>query len=877
MTEDVRPDPEELLKMIQSNEHKRGKGRLKIFLGMAAGVGKTYTMLEAAQKKMEEGFDVIVGNVETHGRSETARLLGPLKRIPLKEIVYKEKTFCDLNLDEVIKLHPQLVLIDELAHTNVPGSKHVKRWQDVVEILEAGIDVFTTINIQHVESYKDIVEGIVGIKIGETVPDHVIERAADIELVDIPPAELLQRLREGKVYTGDLGEVALKNFFQEDRLTGLRELALRFTAEMVDLELHEMFATLKRQTSWRTREKLLVAINPHPFMQPLIRSARRLALALHATWVVAYVDDGSILSADENTALSKNLALARELGAEVVTTQDPVVVEGIRRLVEQKNITQVIFGKTTRQQLFGVFKRSLAERLSKVCNVDVHIIRPSTYFPVPKRKLLKKREWGSVLPYLHIFLWTVLLTGLNAWILPYVGYKVVASIFILSILLFSFFFKRGPLIFCGLLCAVVWHYYFVPLIVSEEFSKPKVGIFLFFFTALLAGILANRVKIRQELLVKKERSIQAIYEIVREISAAPTSEQLFKAVKEKLGAILQGSCEIISINPEGELTFESGSAVALDTKEKAVARWVLEQGKEAGWSTKTLPSVKYLYIPLKGYKENVGVLAFHPFVDKYLLPEEANFLYTVSQQLAHFLERSRSEEKERTSQFFRQIETIYAKVLWSISDELYRPLKVIHDSLKECRDEEEAIQNVKLFALMNKIEQKSENLLHVAESARAMAKLSGGFIAFKKQMLDIATIIHAVHEEIKSVLKDHHLKIDIEANLPLIACDPSLMNILLHHLLRNAIEYSPPQSTVIIEATILNGAFMLSVLDEGRGIPEEDLDLVFEKFYRVQGTVSTGLGLGLAIVKAITDIHHGTIRVKNRPTGGAQFSLILPL
>ena len=876
MNEEIRLDPDELLKVIQSNDNRRGKGRLKIFLGMAAGVGKTYTMLQAAQKKMDEGVDVLVGNVETHGRSETARLLTPLKRLPLKEIVYKEKTFYELDLNGVIKLHPQLVLIDELAHTNVPGSKYVKRWQDVVEILEAGIDVFTTINIQHVESYKDIVEGIVGIKIGETVPDHVIERAADIELVDIPPAELLQRLKEGKVYIGDLGTIALKNFFQEDRLTALRELSLRFTAEMVDLELHDMVATIRQQKMWRARERLLVAVNHDPHMQQLIRATRRLAVTLHAPWVVAYVDNGKILNDEESAQLARNLALARELQAEVVTTQDSDVVEGIRRLVEQKNITQVIIGKTTHQGLLGLFKRSLADRLSKACNVDIHIMRPSSYFPMPKKNL-KQAEFSIILPYLHILLWALALTGLNVLVIPYVGYKVAGSFFLVSILLLSFFFKRGPLICCAVYYALIWHYYFVPQAGSLELSKPDVGSPLFIITALITGVLTNRIKTRQELLLKKERSTQAIYEIVREISAAPTSEHLFKAVKEKLGSILQGSCEILFTNPEGELNFEISSSEALDAKEKAVAQWVLEQGKEAGWSTTTLPSVKYLYIPLKGYKENVGVLAFRPFVDKYLLPEEANFLYTVSQQLAHFLERSRSEEKERRNHFFNQIEKIYAKVLWSISDELFRPLTIIHDSLIDCRDEQEVVQSEKLFTAMSKIEQKSENLMQVAESARAMAKLSGGFIAFKKQMQDISTIVRIVHEEIKSVLQNHHLKIDIDANLPLIACDPSLMNILLHHLLMNAIEYSPPQSTITIEAKQLNGTFLLSVLDEGIGIPEEDLDLIFEKFYRVQGTVSTGLGLGLAIVKAITEIHHGTIRVHNRPTGGSQFSLILPL
>ena len=878
MTDDDRPDPEALLKMIQTNENKRGKGRLKIFLGMAAGVGKTYTMLEAAQKKIQEGVAVLVGNVETHGRPETAKLLEPLKRIPPKAIMYKGKTFHELDTDEILKLHPQLVLIDELAHSNVPGSKHVKRWQDVIEILEAGIDVFTTVNIQHIESYKDIVEGIVGIKIWETVPDHVVERAADIELVDIPPAELLQRLREGKVYTGDLSAVALRNFFQEDRLTALREIALRFTAEMVDLELHEMFATIHKEKVWRARERLLVAVNHQPYMQQLIRSARRLAVTLHAPWVVVYVDDGKTLSDEESASLSKNLALARELNAEVVTTQDTEVADGIRRIVEQKDITQVLIGKTSQPILFCFFKRPLSERLSKACNVDVHIMRPSVFLPVKKRRVRKKIKLPSMLPYLHILFWIALITGFNALIVPYVGYKVVGSFFLLSILFLSLYFKRGPLFLSAVLYLLIWDFFFVPQIGSLDISSPEdIGLaILFFLASLITGILTNRVKTRQDLLIKRERANQAIYEIVKEISAAPTSAQLFKAVKEKLGAILQGTCEIIPLKAEGGLNFEGIAAYVEDEKERAVAQWVLEHDEEAGWSTKTLPSVKYLYIPLKGYKGNVGVLAFRPFTDRPLLPEEINFLYTVAHQLAHFLERAHLEEKERSNQLFSKIEQTYIKVLQSISDELYRPLNVIQEALVDCK-EEEITQNTRIFTALQKIEKAAESLLNISENADAMAKLSGGVIAFKKQLEDITDLIHSCQEEIKGLLKSHRLEVRMDDHIPPISCDLSLMHLLLYNLLMNAIEYSPPQSTITIEAILLDGTFVLSVLDEGKGIPEEELGLVFEKFHRVPGTVSTGLGLGLAIVKTIAEIHNGTVKANNRPTGGIQISLVLPL
>ena len=422
-----RLDPEALLKEMQESEKKRERGRLKIFLGMAAGVGKTYTMLEAAQKKVREGVQVLVGLVNTHGRPETAKLLEPFKCVPEHVIYYKEKEFKELDVDEIIRLKPQLVLVDELAHSNIPGSKHLKRWHDVIEILEAGIDVYSTLNVQHIESYRDIVEEITGIKIRETVPDLILEKATSITCVDLTPEELLQRLREGKVYIGDLTDVALRNFFQEDRLTALREIALRCTAEVVDRELHDMIKAIQRGKGWKPRERLLVAINHHPFSQQLIRTARRLSFTLHAPWTAVYVDNGEHLDEDQAAMLCKNLALARELGGEVVTTQDTDIAQGIQRVAEQKNITQIIVGKSFRRKFF---KRSLVERLTQITSgIDVHIIRQSVLFPL-KRKKINKRELGQqTLSYFHILFWIIVLSLFSAYIVPYVGYRVVGSLF----------------------------------------------------------------------------------------------------------------------------------------------------------------------------------------------------------------------------------------------------------------------------------------------------------------------------------------------------------------------------------------------------------------------------------------------------------------
>jgi two-component system sensor histidine kinase KdpD len=392
MTIEEKPDPDQLLKAIKEEEQRYGLGRLKIFFGMAAGVGKTYAMLQEAHERLEEGVNLAIGTVNTHGRQETEKLLEGLPIIPEKWIEFKDKAFKELDLEKILEIKPQLVLIDELAHTNVPGSKHPKRWQDVVEILDAGIDVYTTLNVQHLESRKDIVEGITGISIHETVPDLILERASAIEIIDIPPAELLQRLKEGKVYLGDQSLVAAQNFFQEDNLTALREIALRFTAEKVDHDLHGILALGR---GWKTRERLMVAVGPAPSSQQLIRSARRLAFELDAPWIAIYVNKGKKLSDQDQARLNKHLQLAKELGAEVITTDDFDIANALQRIAKQKNVTRLVIGRPTeRSFLQKFFHASLVDRLAEENKqMDILILRQDQLVSLYKRNLFLRENF----------------------------------------------------------------------------------------------------------------------------------------------------------------------------------------------------------------------------------------------------------------------------------------------------------------------------------------------------------------------------------------------------------------------------------------------------------------------------------------------------
>jgi two-component system, OmpR family, sensor histidine kinase KdpD len=878
MTEEDRPDPEALLSALKSEESRKKRGKLKIFLGMSAGVGKTYAMLEAAQIQVQEGVDVLVGTVNTHGRQETAKLLEGLKILPEKWIHYKDTVFEELDIDEILRLKPQLVLVDELAHTNVPGSRHPKRWQDVMEILDAGIDVYTTLNVQHIESRKDVVENIAGILIRETVPDLIVETATYIELVDITPDELLKRLKEGKVYLGTQSEIAARNFFQEDRLTALREISLRLTAEKVDHDLHSMISTTEGTSKWKARERLMVAISNNPHSGYLIRTARRIAFTLDAPWIAVHVDDGSTLDEEDNATLARNLALARELGAEVITTSDPDIAQALLRIARQKNITQLIIGRSPRWVWKRLFKASLLERLTyEASDIDVHVIRLISPVVAKKRKIKTSDFLKNISPYLLIFIFSILIFLFNYLIAPIIGYKLVGFIFFLAILVFSLFFTKGPVLFAALLNGLIWEYFFLPPLQRFADTEDIALILLYFLTAVVTGILTTRARERQSMLLKREKSTETLYQIIREIASAPSSTQAITEVKERLEGILDGHCEILVKQYENGQLNEEGIDFLKDEKEKAVATWVFQNGKEAGLSTTTLPSVNYYYIPLKGYREIVGVLAYQPKTPRTLDTEEINFLYTVAQQLANYLERSLAEERKRKSEYLSQVEKIYQTVLKSISHEFQQPLKSIKRAIYDFKSDKGFFEQRVGVTLIRQMDSSTETLVRIVDNISAMAKLSEGLINIQKELHDVRQLINACYENVKKSLQHHYLKIIVPDDLPLVSFDFSLMELLLCNLLFNAIEYSPPQSTIEVEAKISNQILILSVADEGKGIPPDMIDLVFEKFYRLPGTHSAGVGLGLAIAKAIAQIHLGKLKVQNRERGGAIFSVLIPL
>lgn len=835
-------------------------GRLKIFFGLAAGVGKTYAMLEEAQRLRAAGVRLVVGVVHTHGRPETEHLLEGLAMVPQKKVLYKNALFEELDIDEVLRLHPDLVLVDELAHTNVPGSRHLKRWQDVMELLDAHIDVHTTLNVQHVESRKEMVEQIAQISMRETVPDVLIERADLIELVDLTVEELLQRLGEGKVYLGEQAKIAKEHFFTGDRLTALRELALQLTAEKVKHDLS--------RTQRGTLEILMVAVNASAASGQVIRATRRKAFHLGAPWFALYVDTGDPLTHVQGEQLAKNLDLARSLGGEVIHTSDPDLVEGLLRVAREKGVTQLVVGRSTRGRLR---RRSLLDQLTHgEPQIDVHIIRqlPST---LPSGRT---RTWRR--PELRIadFSLAISIVGLLSmicWFLnPLIGYRAVGFIYVLGILPLSLYCSLTALLSAALLSALVWDYFFIPPTYSFRITSGQDLIFLILYGVIVvtASIITFRLRKRERLFRDRERRTQALYEMVRTIGSAIAPREVCEQIARKLSLVLRGSCRIFLCEAGEDDLFTNGLA----PEERAVAQWACKNGKEAGWSTDTLSEAPSLYIPLKEAQETVGIVLFCPTKRVPMSTEERSLLFTVGRELASHFGRLFAARREQEAQVAQQIDQLEHAMINSVSQEFAKPLVAIQtqvDALKGVHPE--------LQASFLPIE-RSVRLLHrIVDNVLVMSRLAAGALQLHKAPHAPKELVGACLENVQKALQLHRVQVSIDAQLPDLTFDFSLMQIAICNLLLNAAHYSPVHSAIEIRAQ-REGAFVrFSVLDEGGGIPPEMMELVFEKFYRVPGTQIAGLGLGLTIAKGVAQLHGGSAQVRNRPGGGAEVSLLLPL
>ena len=882
-SEDNRPDPDALLAAIKQEETILKRGKLKIFFGMAAGVGKTYSMLETAQGLKTEGMDVVVGYVETHGRAETEELLAGFEIIPRKKVEYRGTLLEEMDLDAVLERHPRLALVDELAHTNVPGSRHPKRYQDVLELLDAGIDVYTTINVQHLESRADTVRQITGITVHETVPDSIVEQANEIELIDLAPEELLKRLAEGKVYTGERAEQAVHNFFRQGNLTALREMALRLTAERVDHQLQDYMQVKHIAGPWKSGERLMVAISASPLSERLVRWTRRMAYNLDAPWIAVYVETSHTLSQREKIVSAQVMSLARELGAEVITTSEENVPHALLRIARQRNVTQIVVGKPARgplQQFFG--NAQVVNRLIRDSgDIDIYVVRGDRSETTARPPIVWWERHSGWKPYLVAMSIVAITTVFNLLTLPLVGYRTASLVYLFVVALLALFIGRGPVLLAATVSAILWNFLFIPpRFTFYIYALEDVLTFgMYFIVALITGTLTARLRAQERAIRGREERATAMYALAREVASAVTMDDVLLTAVKQIGQAFNVDVAFLLAETNGRLPNKPHdcSTFIMSEKDFGVAQLAFEKGRPAGRYTDTLPLSEAQYLPLRAPNGVVGVMGIRTREDQRPSLDQQMLLETFARQIALAIERERLEEATEHTRVVVESERLYKTLLSSVSHELRTPIATITGAASSLLDIKAGGNSQTRTTLAQEIQGAADRLNRVVENLLDMTRLDSGKLKLNLEWCDVSDLINVVTNRMKDDLTRHELILEVAQNLPLIRVDFVLLEQALVNLLHNASIYTPPGTRVRVTARVDGDDLLLIVADRGPGLPPGDLERVFDKFYRAPGAAPGGTGLGLSIAKGLIEAQGGTISAENRANGGARFIIRLPI
>ena len=895
MNYEQRPNPDELLAAIQKDQAQQGQGKLKIFLGMVAGVGKTYAMLSAAQAQRHAGMDVAVGYVETHGRVETEALLRGLEIIPRARFDYRNHPLEEMDLDAVLARRPQLVLVDELAHTNAPGSRHPKRYQDVLEILNAGINVYTTVNVQHLASRADTVRQITGITVRETVPDSLFSLADQVELVDVTPEELRQRLQEGKVYVPESAQVASKNFFRVGNLIALREMALRLTAERVDHQLKDYMSLKRIAGPWKSGERLLVAVSSSPFAERLVRWTRRMAYNLDATWLAVNVETAHPLSENAKAQLAHHLALARELGGEVITTADENIVEALLRVARERNVTQLIVGKPRRSFLLDALRGgALADRLIRASGeLDIYVVtsdkgtssqvihgkRPGdVYVRFVRTAPTQPRLTSTSREYLIALLLIVAIVGVDLLALQFISYQAVGLVLLFTVSFLALFVGRGPVLLAATLSALLWNFLFIPPIFTLTIAGVENTLMfaLYFVIALATGTLTSRLRAQRLAIREREKRTEALYAMARAIASAPTLNDVLRLAVAQIHQGFNAEVAFLLREENDQLAHiaHAASTLTLDEKERSVAQWTFSNRKPAGRLTDTLPLARARWLPLITPNGAVGVMGLS--LDADLTVDQTMLLETFASQIALAIERELLGEAAAHATLVAQSERLYKTLLDSVSHELRTPIAAITGAATTLLDPKTMAQAEARDALVEEIRLAADRLNRLVENLLDMTRLESGMLKLRLDWCDVGDLVSVTLNRIKPLLAQHRVSVDISPDLPLVRLDFVLMEQALHNLIHNSAVHTPPGTRIRITAKMDPGALVLIVADQGSGLPPEVLPRIFDKFYRAPGVQRGGVGLGLSITRGLVEAHGGTITAENYSQGGISFTIRLP-
>lgn len=874
-----RPNPDELLASLAQEEEKNKRGKLKIFFGMCAGVGKTYTMLQAAHAERNKGNDVVIGYVETHNRKETADLVKGFDMIPRKSIAYKSTSVEEMDLDAIIARKPQIVLVDELAHTNAPGSRHNKRYQDVLELLENGIQVFTTLNVQHLESRNDTVAQITGVIIRETLPDSVFENSDDVELVDLTPDELLQRLSEGKVYTQERSKEAISNFFRKGNITALREMSLRIVADRVDSQLHDYMQNKRIKGPWKSGLHFLVAIGPSPFSAGLLRWAKNLSYTMGANVQALYVETTHKLTPKDQEQLDVNINLAKQLGfrLRIVTNDD--IVKAIINFAHKENITHIIVGKPGIRSSRSLFKLgNFVNRLIKYSgNIDVYILGSDAPVDVKDKFKASIPPFTSNGKQYFIVSLIVILTSIICYLLKdIVGYQAVSFILLFLVSALALFFGTGPILLAATSSALIWDYFFIPpqFTLYVEKSLDVLLLVMFFIIALLNGILTTRVRRQEKKIRIREERTNALYQLTKDLNSISGYDEVIQVATDHIQRYFKIDCCFFVKNDLNKMDTHCNvhTNIVLTENERSIVDWVQKNSVKAGKYTNTLPSGKYTYYPLIGSNGNIGVI---------ITEQTAVFTYGEEQfwesslsQITGKYERELLRNATKRTYILSESEKLYKTLFNSISHELRIPIATILGS-------SETLLEQKLPApiqeeLYTGIKTASIRLNRLVGNLLNMSRLESGRITVHSDWCDIQDLVNAVSEELKFELGSFVFNVSIPEDMPLIYVDFGLMEQVLHNLILNATQHAPKGSVIELKTEIVDGNLMIDLVDEGEGFPESELSSVFNKFYRGESAKTGGTGLGLSIVKGFVEAHKGMIVASNAKKGGAVFTIKIP-
>lgn len=874
-----RPNPDAIL--AQTNAEDGDRGKLKIFFGMCPGVGKTYAMLQEARQRRNEGIRVVVGIVYTHGRAETQALMQGFEEVPVKTVSYRGIDLKEMDIDAILLARPQLVLVDELAHSNAPGSRHPKRYQDVLELLAAGIDVYTTLNVQHVESRREDIHAMTRIVVAETVPDTILDQAFEITLVDLSPQALRQRLAEGKVYVPDQAQAAATNFFKTENLTALREMALRLTADHVNRNLRSLMSAKGIAGPFKSGERILVAVGATPYSESLIRMTRRWAGMMNASWIALHVESSVRLPEEHKNHVLRNLALARQLGAEIIHQVGDDLAEVIIETARKEHVTQIIIGKSRAkrwQRFLGV--PLLADRLvDQSGQIDVHMVRISSAdrnFPQRFKETayqFKPKDYGLSL---LIFGCT---TALALLMEQYSGYQTLGILYLLTVVLGGSMLGRSAAFLLASLSALGWNYLFIPpkhtFVINNGYDAAMLG--MFFVSALMMGHVTSKLRRQKEIEHRQRLRSEALYELTRALAVTTDLSQAMRVATEQINLLCRSKSMVVMVNETSEPQFEAsmGDRLELSDNARGLVHWVVANKNAAGRFSDTLPEQPLMYLPLFSSGQMRAVLVIELSDDKPLDLAQRTLLESFTALMTVMLEKDELLKISHEARMKDDTQRLQSALLDNLSHELKTPLTIISGSLDALvlyhewpKDALDILEESRVACL---------RLTNTVEAVLDLTKLDVGNLKPNFAWCEVREIINqALKQAVTDGTKDR-VKVDCPLDTLYINADFYMVTQALKNIIHNALIHGPELGIVEIKVRLLDQKIMISVIDQGGGISKETLEKIFDKFYRGAKTKKGGLGLGLSIAQRFVELNEGTVEAQNMSPQGFMVTITLPL